>query len=94
MKTTKNQRKYYRGACIKKLAKHLGLFPETVHRIAVFKFLRHCRRINSNVYYYVQSTSDLSTTEMEEYLSKFRAWASEEFNCFIELPGENNGLEN
>ena len=37
---------------------------------------------------YTQSTTKLSTIEMEDYLEKIRIFASRELGCFLPLPGE------
>jgi len=37
---------------------------------------------------YTQSTTKLTTLEMEDYLEKIRVFASRELGCFLPLPGE------
>lgn len=91
MKTSAGQRKYYRGVCVQAVAEKLNIKPETVHRMATFIFLRTHKVIGKYKHYFIASTSDLSTNQMEEYLSRFRSWASVNFNVFVQAPGREDG---
>lgn len=89
MKTSAGQRKYYRGVCVKAVAEKLDIKPETVHRMAAFIFLRTHKVIGKYKHYFIASTSDLSPNQMEEYLSRFRSWASVNFGVWIDIPLSN-----
>jgi hypothetical protein len=42
----------------------------------------------NNILQYTQSTTKLSTIEMEDYLEKIRVFASRELGCFLPKPNE------
>ena len=80
-----NQNSYYHGVVVKLIADHIGEFePEKVHNMLRWMFLRD----KTGNYDTVKSTTDLTTVEMEDYLSKCRMWANIQLGCNIPLPGE------
>ena len=80
-----NQQGYYFGVVVKMIADELGyLKPEDAHNELRAMFLL----IEEKPMRRYRSTTDLSTVEMEEYMSKIRAWAAIEIPLFIPLPNE------
>ena len=78
-----NQNKYYWGVIIKMLGDEFGYIAEEMHDALRMRFLQ----VHTNKLPTIKSTTELSTKEMEEYLSKIRQWASEE-GIFLPLPNE------
>lgn len=80
-----NQNKYYWGIIIDMLGNELGYLPEEIHDALRIRFLSvHTEKLPT-----IKSTTRLSTAEFEEYLSKIRQWASEEYQIYIPLPNES-----
>ena len=79
-----NQNRYYWGVVVQLIAESTGYTPEEAHEALKWKFLVD-RQDKLPI---AGSTSDKNTTEMEEYMSIIRAWASAELNCYIPLPYE------
>jgi hypothetical protein len=95
-----SQNSYYWGVVIPILAKELGEFDEDmdltlrnhfqelfntkIHDALKIKFLTD--RLGKLPI--IRSTTDLSTVEFEEFLSKVRVWASKELNIYIPEPNE------
>ena len=82
-----NQNSYYWGVCVALLADHLGYTPEELHEAAKWELLRVRR---DNLPDTVKSTATLSTSEMEDYLERFRQWALIKLAFQIPLPHEVN----
>ena len=84
-----NQNDYYWGVVIDILCDHTGDAPKRTHaKLGLMFLLRRDKKDGSE---YVESTTELSTVEFEEYLEKIRQWASdpdEGINCYIPLPNE------
>lgn len=83
-----NQNRYYWGVIVKLLSDHTGFTDEEINEILKHQFLSKQKTWNDMVFYIPKSTSSLKTTEMEEYLSKVRRWASETLEVFIPDPNE------
>ena len=84
-----NQSHYYYGVVIKTLVQaNIGYTTEEIHFLMTEKFLSYTKVINNQKLKFIRSTASLTTVEMEEYLSKVRAFASEFFSIFIPLPNE------
>lgn len=95
-----DQNRYYWGCVLKVLASEIGeleedmdvslrkQFLETyipqIHDGLKIKFLTD----RSKKFPVPKSTTELSTVEFEEFLSKVRIWASSELNIYIPLPNE------
>lgn len=78
------QNRYYWGVPVAILAENFGYSDEEMHEALKWQFLKkHEGRIPT-----VRSTTDLSTVEMENLLSKIRQWASSEFGVYIPTPNE------
>lgn len=85
---TPPQRRYYWGVIVKQIAEHLGMDNDEVHNMLKWKFLKIVAECGEEEYAFIKSTSELSTTEMNEYMRKCREWASMEFSIFIPKPNE------
>ena len=86
---SKNQNSYLWGVVYKELAMHLGYTIDEIHELMKHKFLSRMLHLNENEEYNIPlSTTDLSTSEFEDYLRNIREWASSELNCFIPEPNE------
>jgi hypothetical protein len=79
-----NQNRYYWGVVIEILQKEIGYeTKEMMHDALRFEFLQlHTEKLPT-----VRSTTDLTTVEFEEYLSRIRQWSSEQ-GIYIPLPHE------
>lgn len=93
-KTTrsKNQNAYYWGVVLKIISDHTGHSENEIHEVLKVVFLG--KRIeletkNGIVHKVVgKSTTEITTVQMEEYLSKVRTWASVELGLYIPEPNE------
>ena len=71
------------------IAGHTGHSPDEVHEILRIRFLPSEQvNLGGHDYIIAKSTTALTTTEMENYLSRIRAWASVDLGVFIQLPNE------
>ncbi len=87
------QNRYYWGVVVRLISEHTGFTDNEVHEI--LKHIHLVKRLfiktnskDDNVWI-TRSTRDLKTSEMEEYLSKCRMWASTELGVFIPEPNED-----
>ena len=83
-----NQNSYMWGVVYKELAIHLGYTLDEIHELMKQRFLPRMLVLGKESYNVPLSTTELSTVEMEEYLSQIREWASTELNVNIPLPNE------
>jgi len=65
-----------------------GQSKEDFHIYFRSKYLFATKEINGEMIEYTRSTTELSTLEMEDYLSKIRMFGSSELGCFLPLPNE------
>lgn len=79
-----NQNSYMWGVVYSLIANELGYTTEEIHDLMRIEHLTD----RTGKYPRVKSTSELSTIEMEDYLSKCRTWASAELGVYIPLPNE------
>ncbi len=83
---------YYWGVIIKILSEQLGLSPDETHETLKYQFLKVHKSIivqgKIEEFFFMRSTTDLSTKSMEEYLENIRMWAAEFLGCIIPLPNE------
>lgn len=87
-----NQNAYMWGVIYTMIASETGHSTEEVHEFMKCMFLpRHFIRLGKSKkeQQVVKSTTTLSTTEMEEYLERVRAFAAQELNMTIPLPNES-----
>lgn len=83
-KRSDKQNRYYYGVIVKMFSEHTGYDPKAAHGILANRFLR----VQVGDYYYVRSTKDLKTHEMEEYHANCRMWLSTEFSLYVPDPNE------
>lgn len=77
----------------KEIAMELGYTIYEIHELMKHKFLSRMLHLNETEEYNIPiSTADLTTVEMEEYLSNIREWASSKLNVFIPMPNENQTI--
>ena len=85
------QNRYYFGVPIKLIAEHTGYTKDETHELLKYKFLTETIWLEgkaTQVITVTKSTTDLTTVEMEEYLSEIRQWASLELSCYVPEPNE------
>ena len=86
---TNLQNRYYWSVVVKTLSDELGYTPEEMHDVLRYKFLGTSQvEFSSEKITRINSTTKLNTTEMEDYMSQIRMWASSEMNIQIPLPNE------
>lgn len=79
-----NQNSYYHGVIVRMLADELGYTDEEMHEAIKWQFLqKKGAKIPT-----VRSTSDLSTVEFEDLMSRIRTWASSELKVYLPAPNE------
>lgn len=78
------ENKYYWGCPIQILSEFFGYEPEEMHEVLKYQFLQD----RSGRFPRVKSTTELSTVEFEDYMSRIRRWASIEFSVYIPKPNE------
>src|ERR1700744_1450672 len=74
---SKEQVGYYWGVVLPYIAEHTGYLPEDLHEIFKSRFLRAKKTWRGTAITTLRSTSDLSTSEMAEYLSSIILEANE-----------------
>ena len=79
------QNRYYHGVVLRLISDTTGYSPTEAHEAMKMLFLLAHRDGLPDT---VRSTADLSTAEMEEYLSQVRQWASVEISTYIPDPNE------
>lgn len=87
------QNRYYWGVIVEILSEHTGFTKDEMHEVLKHKFLRKSLWVvkkgglmELSVISY--STTELTTSEMEDYLSQIRIWASEDLGLVLPLPNE------
>jgi hypothetical protein len=80
-----SQNRYMWGVVYAMIAEAAGYTPEEAHEALKWRFLRHH---GDGPIPTVRSTTDLTTTEMEEYLAQCRQLAAELFGLYIPDPNE------
>lgn len=79
-----NQNAYYWSIVLQLISDHTGETVEDLHDHFRVRFLMRGEKFARPV-----STTSLSVSEFEDYLSKIRMFASQDLNVFIPLPNEN-----
>ncbi len=80
-----NQNRYAHAVVFPMVAEEMGCEPEEAKDALKWEFLRFQLDCGA---WTVKQTSNLSTVEFEEFLSKCRTLASQMFSCYIPLPNE------
>jgi len=84
-----NQNAYYFGVVVAMIAKEIGYTPSETHEALKHKFL-----IYEGDLLKIKSTTELSTIEFEEFLTKVRVFSAEYLNIYIPLPHETDTPNN
>lgn len=87
-----NQNNYYWGVVLPLISDCTGYEINECHEILKSIFLSYevklkLKKGESNINT-SKSTSNFTTVQMEEYLTKVRQWASQELSCYVPLPNE------
>jgi hypothetical protein len=87
------QNRYY-FACLKIVGDHLGYSKEEMHDIVKMKFLKgeKVNEATGEVFEYLKSTTELTTTEFMEFMDSFIRWAAESFSIVLPDPNEQLSL--
>lgn len=85
------QNRYMHGVVIAILGEHLGYHADEMRAALAHKFLSEPDSKTGLLR--IRGTSELSTVEFEEFLSRVRQWAGEELGVFIPLPNEYDPRE-
>lgn len=77
-------------SCINILSNHLGYSKDTMHEICKYKFLKRelVDEKTGEVFEYLKSTTELTTTEFSVLIESFIQWSAETFNCVLPYPNE------
>lgn len=77
-------------ACISILANELGYTKEQMHEICKYKFLKRelVDEKTGEVFEYLKSTTELTTTEFSTLIESLIQWSSETFKCVLPIPNE------
>lgn len=79
---------YYWGVIVRLVADEMGVLDDEAHDYLKALFLKKGVEINGKRYEVVRSTTSLSTTEFEYFVSKARIWASTELGLNIPEPNQ------
>ncbi len=86
------QNRYYFGVVLKLLSDHTGHTVDELHEILKSIFLKKRIELETKTGIIPQtiynSTTDLDTVKMEEYLTNIRQWASITLGVYLPLPNE------
>lgn len=100
--TSQPQMRYYRGVCVAMLGEHMRdlgvtgphggpITNEQVHQMMAQRWLRKHVLVNPDTgegLDIIESTAQLTTARMTEYIEAIRAWALETFDLRIPDPNE------
>jgi hypothetical protein len=86
-KRSKNENNYY-WQVLEWLSEETGYTKSELHELFKGMFLKKHIEIKGKSYTVIRSTSELNTTEFEEYLSKIRQLASIEWGYYVKMPNE------
>ena len=84
-----SQNRYYWGVVVATLGNELGYSQEEMHAALKYHFLRleaepeHGRILDT-----VRSTTELTTSEFEDFADRIRMWAASDLGIVIPLPNE------
>ena len=81
-------------SCVTILSNHLGYSKDQMHEICKYKFLKR-ELVDENtceVFEYLKSTTELTTTEFSVLIESLIQWSAETFNCVLPYPNEQTSL--
>jgi len=84
---TLEQNKYLWGHLYKSISDYTGYLPLEIHMLSGWMFLREQKTIGDKQIEYIQSTKDLSVSQMTEYIEKIITY-------FTQLGWSNDGNDN
>jgi len=88
-KRSNNQNAYYWGCVLKLVAEHTGYSENELHEVFKNMFLpKKFVTINDREFEITKSTTQVKTTEFEEYVERIREYAGSELQVAIPLPNE------
>ena len=79
-----NQNKYYWKIIVELVSQEIGMSKDETHEALRLHFLLD----KSGKMPRVKSTTELTTSEMETYMSEIRGWASSFLNTYLPSPNE------
>ena len=83
------QSRYYFGVVIAYISDETGYTKDEAHQLMQRQFLKYPKQVSDGVEeMFVQSTTSLTTSEMEEYVENIRRFAISELGCYIPEPNE------
>lgn len=76
--------------CMSIMGEQLGYRREEMHEICKFKFLKRelIDTKSGEVFEYLKSTTELSTTEFSELIESVIQWSAEQFKIVLPMPNE------
>lgn len=83
-KRSQSENRYFHGIVLPILCDYFGYDAEEMKDALKMKFLL----IESGKIPTVRKTSSLSTVEFEDFMTKVRQWAAQEWQVYIPLPNE------
>lgn len=89
-KRSKKQNNYY-WSVLQLIADELGYMePNKLHEVFKFKFLKedYVNEETGEVFTYIESTTNLSRKEMNEYIEKISIYVADQFHIIVPLPNE------
>jgi len=75
---------YLWGVCYRYISDCTGYTKEESHQAMGQLFLKYPK----GQHFFIRSTTDLDTAEMGEYIDKIKAFAMDQFSCFIPDPSD------
>lgn len=77
-------------ACVTVLSNELGYTKDQMHEICKYKFLKRelVDEKTGEVFEYLKSTTELTTTEFSTLIESLIQWSNETFNCKLPMPNE------
>ena len=88
-KRSNNQNAYYWGCVLKYVSEHTGYSENELHEVFKNMFLpKKFITINDREIEITKSTTQVKTTEFEEYVERIREYAGSELQVVIPLPNE------
>ncbi|MDD4924312.1 MAG: hypothetical protein PHF74_05710 [Dehalococcoidales bacterium] len=82
------QNRYYWGIVVNILSDVTGYSSDEMHEILRAKFLPDSKEVGNEVINISRSTTELNTSEFEDYLRQIREFASASLGTYIPQPNE------
>ncbi len=86
-----SQNKYYWGVVIKILSNETGFYEDEMHDVLKKKFNKKVKvlRQTGEEFLIGGTTTQLDTSDFQDYLEKIKTWAIQELNIYIPDPNSN-----